>query len=194
MIFEKKNSTCKIKIKNSGVPAVVQWVNDPVCLCGGTGSIPAQCSRLRIQLWCRSQLQLRFDPWPGNVHMPRVWPKKKKIHPHRQFTMAEYSNDQPGYKDRQPCLFLSPHKPPQQSQSPHYRRLGAVSLPLSVTVNSVTGILWCTSGGFFTAQLNVPLSFIVGFFMLMDASPLYTSPTQEIRSRNVPDVVGYWKD
>lgn len=24
------------------------------------------------QLWLRSQLQLRFCPWPGNVHMPRV--------------------------------------------------------------------------------------------------------------------------
>ena len=27
-----------------------------------------------------SLLWLRFDPWPGNLHMPRVraWPKKKK--------------------------------------------------------------------------------------------------------------------
>lgn len=70
----------------------------------------------------------------------------------------------------------------------------AVGLPLSVMISSVMGMLWCTSGGFFTAQLNVPLSFTVGLLMLMDASPLYTSPTQEIRSRNVPAVVGYWKD
>ena len=25
---------------NGGVPAVVHWVNDPACLCGGTSSIP----------------------------------------------------------------------------------------------------------------------------------------------------------
>ena len=30
------------------------------------------------QLWCRSQLQLRFDPWPGNFHMPWFHLKKKK--------------------------------------------------------------------------------------------------------------------
>ena len=23
-------------------------------------------------LWCR------FDPWPGNFHMPQAWPKKQK--------------------------------------------------------------------------------------------------------------------
>ena len=25
-----------------------------------------------------SLLWLRFDPWPGNFHMLKVWPKKKK--------------------------------------------------------------------------------------------------------------------
>ena len=29
------------------------------------------------QLWCRSQLQLRFNPWPKNFHVPQVPPKKK---------------------------------------------------------------------------------------------------------------------
>lgn len=24
-------------------------------------------------------LQLRFDPWPGNFHMPQVWPKKERM-------------------------------------------------------------------------------------------------------------------
>ena len=38
------------------------------------------------QIWCCCgwgvgwQLQLRFDPWSGNVHVPQVWPKKEKIH------------------------------------------------------------------------------------------------------------------
>ena len=37
----------------------------------------ALLSGLRIQhcwIQCRSQLQLWFDPWPGNFHMPQMWP------------------------------------------------------------------------------------------------------------------------
>ena len=30
------------------------------------------------QLWRRSQLWLRFNPWPGNFPMPQVRPKKEK--------------------------------------------------------------------------------------------------------------------
>ena len=44
------------------VPAVTQWVKDLVLL----------------QLWSRLQLQLIFDPWPGNFHVPWVRPKKRK--------------------------------------------------------------------------------------------------------------------
>ena len=52
-------------IKNIGleVPAVSQWVKDLALL----------------QLWCRSKLQLKFSPWPGNFHILKVWPKKKKL-------------------------------------------------------------------------------------------------------------------
>ena len=42
----------------------------------------ARCSGLKDltlpQLWCWSQLWLRFSLWPGNFHMPRAQPKKKK--------------------------------------------------------------------------------------------------------------------
>ena len=42
----------------------------------------AQCSALRLwrccSCWHRSQLRLRFDSWPGNFHMLRVWPKIEK--------------------------------------------------------------------------------------------------------------------
>ena len=38
---------------------------------------PAWCSGLN-DLWHRSQLQLRFSPWPGNFHILWVWPLKKK--------------------------------------------------------------------------------------------------------------------
>ena len=39
-----------------------QWIKDPALL----------------QLWHKSQLQLGFDPWPGNFHMPRIRLGKKK--------------------------------------------------------------------------------------------------------------------
>ena len=45
-----------------GVPTVAQWVKDLA---------------LR-QLWCRSQLWLRFSPWPRNFHMLQGHRKKKK--------------------------------------------------------------------------------------------------------------------
>ena len=44
------------------VSAVVQQVKDPA-----------------LSLWwLRSLLRLGFDLWPGNSHMPWVWPEKKK--------------------------------------------------------------------------------------------------------------------
>ena len=40
------------------IPSSAQWVKDPALL----------------WLWCRSQMQLRFNPWPGNLHTPQVQP------------------------------------------------------------------------------------------------------------------------
>ena len=34
-----------------------------------------------LQLLHRSQLWIGFNPWPGNIHMPQVWPKKKRKTP-----------------------------------------------------------------------------------------------------------------
>ena len=31
-----------------------------------------------LQLWQDSQLQFRFDPWPGNFHMLQVWTNMKE--------------------------------------------------------------------------------------------------------------------
>ena len=55
---------------------MAQWVNDLACLCGGTSWIlsPAQWVKALALL----QLRFRFNTWPGNFHMPQVWPKKKK--------------------------------------------------------------------------------------------------------------------
>ena len=49
------------KNENLGAPAVVQWIKYSALL----------------QLWHRSQLRLRFNPWPGNFHLPWLQPKKK---------------------------------------------------------------------------------------------------------------------
>ena len=62
---------------------MVQWVNDPAYLCGGTSLIPGwvQCIKnpVLVHLWCRSQLQLGFSPWPGNFRMlGGSWGKRKK--------------------------------------------------------------------------------------------------------------------
>ena len=62
------------------VPAVAQWVNDPACLFGVASLIPCLVRWVKdlalLQLWCRSQLQLRFSPWRGHFHIPRVLLKK----------------------------------------------------------------------------------------------------------------------
>ena len=63
----------------------MQWVNDLTCLYGGRHWFNPQPGAVSKdpalpQLWHRSQLQLRFYPWPGNVHVPwgREAEKKKK--------------------------------------------------------------------------------------------------------------------
>ena len=54
----------KKKKKKKGGPVVVKEIRIKCHYGGG------------IQ---RLQLQLKFDLWPGNFHMPQVWPKKKKL-------------------------------------------------------------------------------------------------------------------
>ena len=61
-------------MESVGVPTVVQWVNDPACLCDSTDFIlgPAQWVKDLVFL----QFGLRLEP--GNFHMPWMWPTKKK--------------------------------------------------------------------------------------------------------------------
>ena len=51
-------------------------------LCSGMGLIPILVQWVKdlmsLHLWHRSQLQLRFDPWPGNFHTLREQPKTNK--------------------------------------------------------------------------------------------------------------------
>ena len=50
------------KNQDPGVPTVLQWIKNHV--------FP--------QLWCRSWLQLKFDPWSRTFHMLYVQPKKER--------------------------------------------------------------------------------------------------------------------
>ena len=52
------------------------------CVCDDKGLIPNQAQwvkNLALPQLVQSRLQFRFDPWPGNFHIPWVWPKKLKI-------------------------------------------------------------------------------------------------------------------
>ena len=75
-------SAALTKCYGRGVPAVVQWVTDPACLCGGDSSIPGLVQWVKdpvlLQLWWRSQLRLGFSPWSGNVHMLGAGAEKEK--------------------------------------------------------------------------------------------------------------------
>ena len=58
------------------------------------------------QLQCRSQLLFRFNSWPGNFHMPWVWPlKKKKL----------------GSSQRVPFQTTKSHRAPARSLGPGWK-------------------------------------------------------------------------
>ena len=78
---QKRNRRNRIKESPWGVPTVVKWTEGRCCLCSssshfrGIGSIPSLewvKDLVFPQLWHRSQLWLRFDPYPGNFHMLQV--------------------------------------------------------------------------------------------------------------------------
>ena len=63
-----------------GVPTVVQCVKNLTCNSLGcdrdAGLIPGQAQEdpvlPQLRLQCRLWLCLKFNPWPGNVHVPKV--------------------------------------------------------------------------------------------------------------------------
>ena len=70
------------KERKRGVPAVVQWVQDPASHCGGADVIPSLVQWVKDLVWpqlwgCRLPVQLGCAPWPGNFHVLRGYPKKK---------------------------------------------------------------------------------------------------------------------
>ena len=54
------------KIVIEDITSVVQWVNDPACLCSVASSIPGPVQWVKdlvlLQLWLRWHLWFRFDP------------------------------------------------------------------------------------------------------------------------------------
>ena len=65
-----------------GAPPVVQEVKDLALSLRQCefNPIPGLAQWVK-ELWCRSHLQLRFDPWLGNFHMLRMWLKKGEKRP-----------------------------------------------------------------------------------------------------------------
>ena len=62
---------------------MAQWVKNPTATAWVTAEVRVQASAwhsglkdlaLLLLLRCRSHLQLRFNPWPGNSHMQQAQP------------------------------------------------------------------------------------------------------------------------
>ena len=64
-------------------PTVVYWIKGPIAVVWVAAEVQVQSTAWHSglknlalpQLWHRLQLWLRYSPWPGNFHMPWVWPK-----------------------------------------------------------------------------------------------------------------------
>ena len=67
----------------------MQWVKNPTAMTWVTTEV--QVASLASEQWVKNpvllHLQLGFNPWPGNFHMPWVWPKKIK-------SIIDLKNDQ----------------------------------------------------------------------------------------------------
>ena len=84
-----------IFIYSSGVPAVAQWVRNLTKVAQVAVETQVRSSSWYSglkdpelpQLWCRLQLWLRFNPWPGNFHMLQERPYKNYTHTHTHTTL-----------------------------------------------------------------------------------------------------------
>lgn len=79
----KMRNVCQSVMKQKlilGVPTVaLQWLRSPQrCGFDPQGRAPWVKDLALLQMWHRLQLGPGFDPWPGNLHMSRMWSKRKK--------------------------------------------------------------------------------------------------------------------
>ena len=88
------------EIKNTVFQSsTVQWIKNPTAVAqvDMEAQVPSLVWRNGLkdpvspQLCHRSQLRLRFNPWPRNFHMPWVQPLKKKKKQNTTFFLAPYS-------------------------------------------------------------------------------------------------------
>ena len=64
--------------ENEGlIPGLTQWVKDGIAASCGIGRRCGSDLAL-LWLWGWPQLQLKFDPWPGNFYMSQAQPKREK--------------------------------------------------------------------------------------------------------------------
>lgn len=82
--FSKNSAIWKtlfIKKYYRRVPTMAQWVKTAAAPVAAEAQVPSSKDPALPQLQHRSHPWLGFNPRPRNVHMPWVWPfKKKKIH------------------------------------------------------------------------------------------------------------------
>ena len=77
MVAQRVKNTTSIPEDAGSVPGLTQWVKHQ--------ALPQAVVEVEdvAQIWhclgAGQQLQLQFNPWPGNLHMPLVQPLKTKI-------------------------------------------------------------------------------------------------------------------
>ena len=87
-----------VKTQSTGATAAAQWVKNLTAAVWVTAEMQVLSSAWSSGLkdLALLKLQLEFNPWPGNFHVPRVW-KEKKITKHRKHIAQNRMRTQKDY-------------------------------------------------------------------------------------------------